>query len=209
MIDRPRPFGLSGFESFDEDSAPIRPFKITPGLTLQGLADDYVFFNHGVLFSYSELPVDPAEHYLAERDGKLQLLLSPVVLFKNLSNGRKEFQAWEHTLIAIPREDWKGVYDEILHSSTLHRDKRRFHRPFSADVSVHDWLQSDLATPESLVNVVFFGADGNDALIGVRQGASGLEVSKFSPREETKEFAKNLLMDKNPYVDPHRNGRKL
>jgi hypothetical protein len=210
MVDGPRPFGFSGFDSYSNDeSAPIRPYKVTSGTTLQGLAEDYVLFNHGVLFSYSDLPVDPAERYIAERGGKLQLLHSPEVLFSNLSNGRQEFKAWEHTLILIPRDDWSDVHNEILHAATLDRDRRRFHRPFSVDVKIHDWFQSSLRSSEASASVVLFGADGNDALVGVVNTVSGAAVSKFPPRRETKEFAKMLLMDKNPYVNPEGNGRKL
>jgi hypothetical protein len=196
-----KPEGFSGHDRYEKGIAPIQPLTLTPGMTLSTLSEEYVFFNHGALFSYGEMRIDPAEEYIAEHRTPLRLVLSPDTLFEGLSNGDKEFQAWEHALVLVPKADWQGMASILLQTAIVNRDTKSLFRPYARELLIHDWLQSSIATSAAQISAVLFGLDGNKSYIGFEEKAGRMCVQRARPRRETIRFAKKLLRGHNPYDD--------
>ena len=203
-----KPEGFSGHDKYEEGLAPIRSLKLTPGMTLLTLSEEYVFFNHGVLFSYGALPVDPAEQYVEEHDSMIRLALSPKVLFKGLSGGNPLFQAWEYALVLIPRDDWEGLAATILQTAIVDREGKKFFRPYAREITIYDWLQTPIASSDNQVRATLFGLDGNKEFIGFAEEAGRMHIRRADPRPDTIQFGEQLLKGQNPYDKPGDNGRE-
>jgi hypothetical protein len=203
-----KPEGFSGHDKYEIGMAPIRPLKLTPGMTLSSLSEEYVFFNHGVLFSYGELPIDPAEQYVEENSSMIRLVVSPSVLFDGLSGGNPLFLAWEHALVLIPREDWEGFAAVILQTAIVNKETNSFFRPYVRELLIHDWLQTPIASNNNQVSAALFGLDGNKAFIEFAEAGGHMRVRKGAPRPDTVQFGKQLLDGQNPYDMPGDNGRE-
>ena len=204
-----KPEGFSGHDKYEDGLAPIRPLKLTPGMTLTTLSEEYVFFNHGVLFSYAELPVDPAEQYVEELGSIIKLVLSPTVLFKDLSGGNPLFKAWEYALVLIPRDDWEGFATLVLQTAIVNKETNSFFRPYVRELAIHDWLQTPIASSSNLVPAALFGLDGNKEFIGFSESRGRMKVSRGAPRPDTIQFGKKILKGQNPYDGPGSNGSQL
>ena len=202
-----KPEGFSGHDKYEKGLAPIRPLKLTPGMTLSTLSEEYVFFNHGVLFSYAALPIDPAEQYVEEHGSLIRLVVSPSVLFDGLSGGNPLFLAWEHALVLIPREDWEGFANAILQTAIVNKEANSFFRPYVRELTVHDWLQTPIASNSSQISAALFGLDGNKAFIGFAEAGGRIRVREGAPRPDTVQFGKQLLAGQNPYDMSGDNGR--
>jgi hypothetical protein len=176
-------------------------------MTLSTLSEEYVFFNHGVLFSYAALPIDPAEQYVEEHGSLIRLVVSPSVLFDGLSGGNPLFLAWEHALVLIPREDWEGFANAILQTAIVNKEANSFFRPYVRELTVHDWLQTPIASNSSQISAALFGLDGNKAFIGFAEAGGRIRVREGAPRPDTVQFGKQLLAGQNPYDMSGDNGR--
>jgi hypothetical protein len=201
-----KPEGFSGHGKYEKGIAPIKPLQVTPGMTLSTLSEEYIFFNHGVLFSYGELPMDPAEEYVAEFGSAVKILLAPKTLFKGLAGGNPLFTAWEHALVLVPKEDWEGLVTCILQTAIINRDTGTCFRPYIAELTIHDWLQSPIATEDNVVSAAVFGLDGNKQFIGFKESRGCLRVNCTAPRPETIQFGEQLIAGQNPYDEPDNNG---
>lgn len=204
-----KPEGFSGHDKYDEGIAPIRPLQLTPGMTLSTLSEEYVFFNHGVLFSYADLPIDPAEQYVEEHGSSIRLVISPVVLFKDLSAGNPLFRAWEHALVLIPRDDWPGLAQVILQTAIVNQDTDSFFRPYVRELAIHDWLQTPIASSTNQVPAALFGLDGNKTFVDFSESRGIMRVKRTSPRPDTIKFGDQILKGQNPYDKPGDNGSLL
>jgi hypothetical protein len=204
-----KPEGFSGRDRYEKGIAPIRPLKLTPGMTLSSLAEEYVFFNHGVLFSYGELPIDPAEEYVEEFGSMVKLVLSPAALFKGLSGGNPLFKAWEYALALVPKEDWAGLATSILQTAIVNKSTGSFFRPYVRELTIHDWLQSPIANNDNQVSAALFGLDGNKEYIGLTESKGRMRITRSDPKPETVQFGKQVLMGQNPYDEPGNNGSTL
>jgi len=201
-----KPEGFSGHDKYEDGLAPIRPLKLTPGMTLSTLSEEYVFFNHGVLFSYGALPVDPAEQYVEELGTSIKLVLSPSVLFKGLSAGNPLFKAWEYALVLIPRDDWEGFATAVLQTAIVNKDVDSFFRPYVRELAIHDWLHTPIASSSNLVSAALFGLDGNKEFIGFSESRGRMKVKRSAPRADTIHFGEQILKGQNPYDKPGNNG---
>tara|TARA_Y100001973_G_C5204622_1_gene340539 strand:- start:2771 stop:3415 length:645 start_codon:yes stop_codon:yes gene_type:complete len=210
MVENPfddslRPEGVSGEDTFKNGRMPISPLKITPGMTLSTLSEEYVFFNHGALFSYGELPVDPAEEYILENRTNLRLVMSSDVLFPGLSGGNTEYKAWEYALVLAPLTDWDGLMDTLLQTAIMNRGTKTFFRTYGRLLLVNDWLQSPIISSNNQVQVTIFGLDGNKQFVGFKEHTGRMLVESYKPRPETIEFGARLLKGENPYDEPGTN----
>jgi hypothetical protein len=178
-------------------------------MTLSSLAEEYVFFNHGVLFSYGELPIDPAEEYVEEFGSMVKLVLSPAALFKGLSGGNPLFKAWEYALALVPKEDWAGLATSILQTAIVNKSTGSFFRPYVRELTIHDWLQSPIANNDNQVSAALFGLDGNKEYIGLTESKGRMRITRSDPKPETVQFGKQVLMGQNPYDEPGNNGSTL
>ncbi len=210
------PRGAEGFddgspEPFGVGNNPIKPLKVSPGTTLLDLAPDYVFFNHGVLFSYGRLPFDPAQRHVELSGDHLRLAMAPSLLFDNLANGIPEFQPWEHLLVAVPRDAWEPLRDALLATAILDVSRRVFSQTYLVESGVRDWMQRGAGELSGDVPVSLFGLDGNTGYVSFRPGPSltaPINVAVAPPRPGAQKIADEVLGLHEIPVDPKRNGRK-
>ena len=217
----PRREGRQDADSVDGDSRPFKALSLPATATLNDLANEYVFFNHGALFTYGEMRVDPAQEYCVENKCEVQLLVTPKPVFRGVSNGKKEFQHWDHSLLAVPTDHWLGISRMLIESGILDLANQKFHKAYYKPVKIVDWISVEQHTAMDAwptLRVALFGLDGNKQFIKVTDSDIGGADKKPSaprlvirpPNPEAVSFADAIFGDHpRPYdvIDPKRNGR--
>ena len=217
----PRMEGLQDGDPVEKDIPPFEKLEVSSLASLGDLAKDYVFFNHGVLFTYGGMNVDPAQEYVTEHKCEIRMVMMPKPVFKDVSNRKKEFVHWDHSLLAVDTNHWVELSRALVESGILDLVQRKFYKAYYRPVKIVDWFragQSHAPDDWPMIRVALFGLDGNTQFIKVVDSISD-ETSKAPPtprillrppNPSAVSFAEALFNGHTrPYdvIDPKRNGR--
>ena len=217
----PRMEGLQDGAPVEKAIPPFEKLEVSSLASLSDLATDYVFFNHGVLFTYGGMNVDPAQEYAIEHKCEIRMVRMPKPVFKDVSNRKKEFAHWDHSLLAVDTNHWVGLSRVLVESGILDLAKRSFYKAYYRPVKIVDWFRVDQAhAPDDwpTIRVALFGLDGNTQFIKVvdpKPGKSDAapptpKIVLRPPNAAAVSFANALFSGhERPYdvIDPKRNGR--
>jgi len=214
--------GLSNFGSIEKDAPPISPFNFSAAGTLGDFSKEYALFNHGALFSYAGMEVDPVSEYMTTNSCELRFVMAEQPFFSGVSAGKREFKHWDYCMLAVPIDQWRDLASWLVESGILNRSKQTFYKAYYDSVQTVDWKQvtsQGVFTKWPMVDVALFGLDGNKSFVRVDKGHNDGSLknppipglSRMSPNAAAVGFAKAMFDGSDtPYnPDPNGNGQKL
>ena len=217
----PHAEGWSNLDPIDKDDPPIPPLEFPTSGTLGDQAEEYVFFNHGALFTYAGMEVDPVREYALKSSCKLRFVVADKPFFRNVSAGKKEFEHWDYSMLAAPISHWEDLSMWLVEAGVLDRTRKAFYKAYYMTVETVDWknvANQGVLTEWPMIKVALFGLDGNKSFIRVNEARvsdsmhdppiPGLSV--LPPNPAAVSFAESVFNESStPYnPDPRRNGQK-
>ncbi len=143
--------------------------RLGKAASLADLVQEYAFFNHGALFCFTNIDVDPVHDYCSRIDTKcLPLYLTfPEPVFDGLVC--QGDPSWNYRLIAIPRARWHGLDRFLCAMSAIDRFRKRFYRMVSQEIPIADALALSKLTvipiPTPMVTINTYTPTSNKRLV--------------------------------------------
>ncbi len=191
--------GFSSSEKLDLAGLELAKFKPANKLmTFTELSNDYVLVCYELISrtrGFDPLLMEHIEHHLQI----LTVHSGSIPLFDGLG------PIGNHTLVAVPKDKWDYVRDNLGMSASIDRTKKFFCRPLLQQIEVIDTIvMGQLSTPMVLprVNVFAFGLDSNTCCIHFvpvydnKPPYLVYKITADTPFPETIKFA-NALFEEN------------
>jgi hypothetical protein len=174
--------------------------------TLNELAEDWHFFNHGALFRYCgmEYPKqDPVADWYARQEIGTDVLLQPfkTLLFDGLNSPIHVGPlTWGHVICGVKHPYWEDFLNFMGGVATMDRRKKLYAQTFVGDINILDPVlveRSSVLDPKiPLVSVSMFCADTNKERWEIRPPATVAGRPRFvqrNPREEVVQMGRAVL----------------
>ena len=192
----PQPIGLSKPEEVENDSRiQLEVQKISKAATLNDLAKDYTFFNHGIFMVRGGLTFDPVALFARANSG----ITMPFII----NSDQKLFDGigeWDYKLVAVENKHWPRLEKYLDATSVINRDYKIYTRALKQIMPVVDVFalakHQILPSTVPMVEVTLYGLDGNNYCMhfsppNFPEGIVRLNVDK--PLPETITIAKRLF----------------
>jgi hypothetical protein len=167
--------GVGKRELSPRDGPPYHAARVSKATGLRDLAEEYVLFSHGLLFTHGHWSTDPVVDYVQTQDPEclpfaIQL---PRPVFSGLtyrapSSGGDT--SWNSILMAVLKEHWPGLLAYMGNVSGIDRKAKRYCRLAVQQMPVADVLALEKAAmlpdPLPMVDVFLFALDGSWATVG-------------------------------------------
>lgn len=171
--------------------------KVSQTATLTDLAKDFELFNHSVLFLFTTIGFDPLS-LLLSRHKEIEPALVTSHDFP-MFDGLIPF--WNHTVIAVPKEQWKRVHCHLDQTAVLDGKQRSYACALRQQLPVLDVLamakKATVMEGVPTVDVEMYGLDGNkNCLHFIPAKHNELPIFKLKidqPNEEIKRLAEAIL----------------
>ena len=188
-------------EALETDVPSLHVRKFSNAARLADLAEEYVFFTHGLLFTHAFWLRDPIVDHIVEQKGEadpfhIQL---PMPIFRWFDakdpSGNVVDDSWNYQICAIPKEQWDPLFAFLSTISGSNRQTKMFHLTAVQKVPIADALaiQRMTVAPKELPTVdcyclailgnrrsVYFAPQhAKDARVPIVIGSSDPQAARF------------------------------
>jgi hypothetical protein len=144
----PLPEGVSAAPPVDVSAEIQRHMlRVSQSTGLTDLAEDYVFFTHGLLFTHAYWPQDPIVTYIIESQGACTPfhIQVPRPVFKWFDakdpTGRVLDDQWNWQLCGVPKEQWPGLFAFLAQLNGINYETKFYHQVVFQKIPIVDTLR--------------------------------------------------------------------
>lgn len=150
--------GIETAPPLERDVESLHVEKFSKAASLAELADEYVYFTHGLLFTHGNWFRDPVVDFIIEHGGDVEPfhIQLPYAIFKWFDakdhEGRVIDDAWNYQICAVQKEHWEALFAFLAQMAGSNEVTRTYHLTAIQKIPIIDSLA--LAKHEQLPSPV-------------------------------------------------------
>ncbi len=124
----------------------LHTLRFSQAASLASLAEEYVYFSHGILFTYFDWSHDPVADCVRDTGGKVNPfrveLPAPVFKFLDVKDANNNVvdDSWNRTILAVKKDEWPSLFSFLGSLSGFDPAKKMFHTVVFQNVLIADVL---------------------------------------------------------------------
>jgi len=174
---------------------------ISSRFALSEMAKEWHFFNHGAIFTYTNMEQDPVSEWYAAQPPGTKVMRQPFKkpIFEGLDKQTLPGLTWNNVVCAVTKDAWPSLFEHLGGVAILDHQTQEYFQVFSGDIEILDPV---LAERYSVfqpgiprIKITVFCIDGSKNRWEVRDNGVGspLKFVRMPPRPEVVEMGKVVL----------------
>lgn len=205
--DLPENPGVAEVDNRFAEQVRLHTLRFSQAASLASLAEEYVYFSHGILFTYFDWSHDPVSDVVKDTGGNITPfrieLPAPVFKFLNIKdvNNNTVDDSWNRTILAVKKEEWPQLFRFLNSLSGFDPAKKMFHTVVFQTVLISDVLALNKkpVLPDKVPMVPCY----------VLAGTSNHKTVYFSPQQRGKLWEPVPVLIRSPEAKIKKMAREL